>query len=527
MQTVDSDSRVSATVAGKVPELAATEPNAPGGGAPIELPRVVMRGALAVAAVGLLLALLLGLWRARADMRDEIDGAVTLARAMALLAADGAAAGQPREELLAALRRLQDDDALRHLHLQLRDGAGRALLPAGGESAAGGALGGLVALNRLVFAPPPAQVVSWPLRRADGETWQLELRASPDSEQREALATLLESLGLLAGGSALMLAVMFWNVRRSFRPLRPLLDAIAGIERREVAPLHALPPMPIRELAAIADALRHLAGALERAEEERRALARQVATLQEDERSRLALELHDEFGQRLTALRVDAAWLQRRLAGEPELSAVAAGMAEQCARIQQEVRELLTRLRPPGAIDAEGDGDAETVGRLQGLLEGLVTAWSQAGDRSTRYTLDFSSGGLPPDTPLPRSLVLAVYRISQEALTNVARHARARSARLRLRIEPAAGAAGAGPQGMLHWSVEDDGQGLDHPGAWQRGNGLAGVKQRIWAAGGDLEWGVTNAADADAPGLRLQARLPLDVPPEQATVAVDATAGRA
>ena len=501
MQTVDSDSRLVPEAPGKLPEL----PRA-AAAAPIELPRVVMRGALAVAALGLLLALLLGLWRARADMRDEIDGAVALAQAMALLAEHGRAADRPREDLLASLRALQADNALRHLHLQLHDAAGRALLPPIAEPRPAGPLRWLVALNRLLFAPPPPQVVSWPLRRADGETWQLELQASPDSEQREALDALLEALGLLAGGSALMLAVMFWNVRRSFRPLRPLLEAIAGIERREVAPLAALPPMPIRELAAIADALRHLAGALQQAEEERRALARQVATLQEDERSRLALELHDEFGQRLTALRVDAAWLQRRLAAEPELAAVAAGMAEQCARIQQEVRELLTRLRPP---DAGGVGEAETVGRLHALLEGLVAAWSQAGDRGTRYALDFDRSGLADETPLPRALVLAVYRISQEALTNVARHAQATTAHVRLRVEPAGVPAG---RATLHWCVEDDGRGLDHPGAWQRGNGLAGVKQRIWAAGGDLEWGARDAADIERRGLRLHARLPIDLP---------------
>ena len=90
MQTVDSDSRPVPEAPGKLPEL----PRA-AAAAPIELPRVVMRGALAVAALGLLLALLLGLWRARADMRDEIDGAVALAQAMALLAEHGRAADRP------------------------------------------------------------------------------------------------------------------------------------------------------------------------------------------------------------------------------------------------------------------------------------------------------------------------------------------------------------------------------------------------------------------------------------------------
>jgi two-component system sensor histidine kinase UhpB len=466
-----------------------------------------MRGALAVALTGLLLAVLLGLWRAQDDMREETDAAATLARAMALLSAP-LAEQRPRDELLQALRWLQTSENVRHLRLQLRDGEGRALLPEPQTEPPPLALGWLIALNQRIFPPPPEHLVDWPVPRPDGEVWRVQLRASPDSEQREALEELLELLGLLALGSAVMLAVMHLHLRRAFRPLRPLLDAIARIERQELAPLRGLPPMPIRELDAIATALRHLSGALEQAEEARRGLARQVLTLQEDERSRLARELHDEFGQHLTALRVDAAWLQRRLADAPELVAVVAGMAEQCARIQEEVRGLLTRLRPLGLGESPGADGGEPVQRLRELLGALVQAWAQSPGQATRYTLDVECASEPAggegEWLLPRDVLLTVYRISQEALTNVARHADARRARLGVRIEC------DGPRGLLHWTVEDDGRGLD-ASAWQRGNGLAGVKERVWAAGGDLEWRAVDASRTAKPGLRLDARLPFRI----------------
>lgn len=512
MQSRDSGRSPPLDVTGKLPDLM----RAP---APIELPRVVMRGALAVALVGLLLALLLGLWRARDDMREETDAAITLARAMALLA-EPAGAERPREALLEELHALQTAHQLRHLRLQLRDGQGRALLPESRPQPPPAALAWLVALNRRVFPPPPAQAIDWPLLRPDGEVWRLQLRASPDSEQREALEQLLELLGLLALGTGVMLAVMHLHLRRAFRPLRPLLDAIARIERQELAPLRGLPPMPIRELDAIATALRHLSGALEQAEEARRDLARQVLTLQEDERSRLARELHDEFGQHLTALRVDAAWLHRRLAHAPELAAVVAGMAEQCARIQQEVRSLLTRLRPLGLGDSAHAAGDEPVLRLRALLGTLVQAWAQSPGQSTRYSLDFECELADEQLLLPRELVLTVYRISQEALTNVARHAQASRARLAVRVERDGG------RGLLHWRVEDDGLGLD-AGAWQRGNGLAGVKERIWAAGGDLEWHGADALRGARPGLRLEARLPFAFGPLQARDAAPADAALA
>ena len=493
-----------------------------GGGAPIELPRVVMRGALAVAAAGVLLALLLGMWRARADMREETAGALVLAQAMALLSQ----APATRESLLAALQPLSLGSRERHLRLQVRDAAGRPLLPAATEFDTAAPMSWLVALSRRLFPPPAVQTIGWPLRLTDGELLRVELIASPDSEQHEALARLLELLALLLAGSALLLAVLRWNVRRSFRPLRPLLDAIAGLEQQRLAPLRALPAMPIRELDAIAAALRHLAQALEQAETARRLLSRQVLTLQEDERHRIARELHDELGQHLTALRVDAAWLERRLVSTPDLAAVVGGMGDQCGRIQAELRALLTRLRPLGFVEGGGgvpsDADGalacgETVARLRGLLESLVAAWAQSPGQQTRYALEFKLQGTAEAQLLPRELVLAVYRISQEALTNVARHAGARHAVLRLGLQMQDGGTSPGTarsapaQGVIEWSVQDDGCGLG-AGAWQRGNGLAGVRERIWAAGGDLQWeplpGQGTAAGVEQPGLRLHARLP-------------------
>lgn len=477
---------------GIFPELRASS-SAP----PIDLPRVVMRGALAVALGGLVLALLLGLWRARADMADEIDGAIVLARTTALIAQ---ADRQPRALLIEGLSALQAEAGPRHLKLQLSDAAGRSLLPEVAEPPSWWLLDALAVLSNRLFPPPAPQAVGWSLTRPDGEVWRLRLIASPDSEQREALEQLVELLGLFALSALLMLAAMNWNVRRSFRPLRSLLDAIASVERQQLAPLRALPTMPIRELDAIAGALRHLADALEQAEEARRALSRQVLTLQEDERGRIARELHDELAQHLTALRVDAAWLQRRLADAPELAGVVAGMNAQCERVQLDVRALLTRLRPPGR-GGLADGGEETVAGLQALLGTLVQAWAQSPGQQTRYALSFEHAGLDAALELPRDLVLTVYRISQEALTNVARHAQASAARLAVRIERTADG------GLLHWSVQDDGRGLDHPAAWRRGNGLAGVKERIWAAGGDLDWAPADPASRDQPGLHLQARL--------------------
>jgi len=101
-------------------------------------------------------------------------------------------------------------------------------------------------------------------------------------------------------------------------------------------------------------------------------------------------------------------------------------------------------------------------------------------------------------------LCLALYRISQEALTNVARHAHASQATLRLTLRP-------GDDGdSLQWQVSDDGAGLGSlQVALQRGNGLAGIRQRVWALGSDLECEAARVGAAGPAGVCLRARFRL------------------
>ncbi len=230
-------------------------------------------------------------------------------------------------------------------------------------------------------------------------------------------------------------------------------------------------------------------------------------TLQEDERQRLARELHDEFGQQLTGLRVDAAWLAQRLAHEPRQQEVAQAIAERCGAVQQDIRALLTRLHPLAP-----HAGAESAARLAELLAALMGGWSRSATQSCAFELRLvtrhADGHAAPwprsddDVLLPRDLVLAIYRISQEALTNVARHARAARAMLSLVLHRDA-------DGRVHaidWSLRDDGVGLPDPAqALQRGTGLASLKERVWALGAELEFSAA-WPDAEPPGLQLAAR---------------------
>ena len=486
------------------------EPNPLPNPRPIDLPRLLMRRASRVAAGVLLLALVLGLQRMQTDIDDEFDAAHTLAQLIARL---GQIGSLPDAPALAALHTLAAAHPPRHLLLQVQAADGRLLLAPPALPSSPAPLRWLLALHRSLLAPAENRAVAWPLDRPDGGRWWVTLTASHESERREAMANLLGTLALLLACIGGLLLAMRWNLRRALAPLGRLLVAISGIEGHNTRAVQALPTMPIRELEALAVALRHLAGALDQAEDRRRLLSQQLLTLQEDERAHLARELHDEFGQRLTALRVDAAWLARRLAGQPEAASVIAGMAGQCQQIQHDIRSLLTRLLPFGpaqSVAGAGPGQiqGQSLGRLGSLLQALVAGWAPAaaqadadldpaiGPHSTHYQLELQALDAPGQAQpwpsaeaaealrLPQALALTLYRISQEALTNVARHAQARQARLRLVCQ---GRLRPGEAVQIRWSVSDDGTGLPSvAAAQQRGNGISGLRERVWAQGGAL-----------------------------------------
>lgn len=459
-----------------------------------------MRRALAVAVLTLLAALGLGLARTDSDIDGEVRAAMSLAAAMARLSQS---AQLSDAELVAVLRARDDETPLRHLSLAVRDGAGRLLLGRLHEPTASPVIEWLTDLHRRLRPGRAVEPVTWMLPRPGREPWTLTLAAQRDSERREAVAYLGSLLAVLVVGVVVMLAVMAWNVRSAFRPLEGLLAAIGRIQSGDTAAARSIPAMPIGELEQIAAALRSLGDALDAAEAERRLLGHKVQSLQEEERMRLARELHDEFGQRLTAIRVDAAWLTQRLKDLPDVQPVVQGMSEQCAAIQSDVRTLLARLQPlGGTVGSRLDGDADTtVSTLAELLQGLAEGWRRSASGALRVELVLDAD---PGSRLPRDLALALYRISQEALTNVARHAQASEVTLSLRWP-------AGSE-TIEWSVADDGIGLaDSGAALRRGNGLAGIKERIWAFGGDLSLQAVKPG-SERPGLLLAATLRASAP---------------
>ena len=229
------------------------------------------------------------------------------------------------------------------------------------------------------------------------------------------------------------------------------------------------------ELAAICTKLNHLASTLGNAVEDKRRLAERAVSLQDLERKQIAHELHDEFGPYLFSLRAHASALVR-LADVREPSAEAlrthgSAILEQVNALQQFNRRVLERLRPVGLAELG----------LHGALEALLRLWGESRPDVAIETCISRSLGETGETA-----ALTIYRIVQEALTNVFRHAGATS--VKVTVEPAERQQGTtGGHGCAMVRIRDNGRGLkpDH----KLGFGLTGMHERILALGGTLSVG--------------------------------------
>ena len=197
-----------------------------------------------------------------------------------------------------------------------------------------------------------------------------------------------------------------------------------------------------------------------RAEEQVRALNRRLLTAQEDERKVLARELHDDFSQRLARLSIDAARLEYA-AAVPLDGARHAPMREELARLSEDVHTLAYQLHPSTLDDL-------------GLAEALRIECDHF-SRLESVPIRLDLGETPPEPP--RDAALCLFRVAQEGLRNVKRHARASAVDLTCRAEG----------GGTRMTLRDDGAGFDTTQTRRPSLGLAGMRERAALVGGSVE----------------------------------------
>jgi signal transduction histidine kinase len=193
-----------------------------------------------------------------------------------------------------------------------------------------------------------------------------------------------------------------------------------------------------------------------------RRLARQALDAQEEERRRLARELHDELGQYLNAIQLDARALTAE--GDRARNEAAARITGNATHVYGVVSDLVRRLRP-AALDELG---------LAAALEACV---DRARIQHPQLQVSMDLDGL--GEALPESVNLAIYRIVQESLTNCVRHSASPTLAISLARDPA--------QALLQLRISDQGVGFDVRAALAAGGGLAGMRERVQLQGGSFE----------------------------------------
>jgi two-component system, NarL family, sensor histidine kinase UhpB len=416
----------------------------------------LLLGIAAVTLAALLLSVLLPLGSVRPDVDRETDSTLQLTTLLVNVEDRVRAASDPAAALAAAATAVRQSEPLRHVRITLQDSTGQGVAATALDTTQGGWLA-----NELADASGRAQL-SYPLTWSGNRLGALRVTANPRSEVSEIEERVESDVLLLVMVVLAMAGAVYFMVRRGLRPVGQIQLALSQLQAGALAT--RLPHFRVKDLDNISDSFNHCAQALQSAAEQRRTLNLRLIAVEEDERRRLARELHDELGQSLTAIKVDAAYMEREARGVlPGVVTCARGVGEIVDGIMALTRSMLTRLRPH---------ELETVG-LRGTLEDLVTGWqARVADRFT-CALEFEG---PVDSLSP-ALNITLYRLVQECLTNAVRHSRARVITIQVRV--------AGGRVQLHVSEAEVAPGTVPDGSG--GTGLDGMRERVAAQGGELQ----------------------------------------
>ena len=329
-------------------------------------------------------------------------------------------------------------------------------------------------LSERVFEPPASVTRSGSASQSGAFHVQASfdpVAAATLAWQRTSLA-LWQTLAMAAGVLVLGSIAIVWR-------LGPVRGIVSGLDRLACGDLDArVEPGGAQEFCQIARAVNHLAERLRASAAQSHALTRKLIEVEDVERRQLARDLHDEFGQTLTATAALAASMSCAAPQDrPDIDRDAKTIGANIRNMMDCLRGAFARLRPP---------DLEDVG-LAASLRTMLDGW--ATQRGTRLTLDYDLD----EKGMSNAVALDLYQIVQECVTNAMRHGA--PARVRVALRQAGDS--------ISLSVEDDGGGTLVRG--QSGHGVLGISERTSAMGGELQMRETDL------GVRVDVTVPAAV----------------
>ncbi|MDD5035586.1 MAG: histidine kinase [Methylococcaceae bacterium] len=406
---------------------------------------------------------------ARRSVLEEVRSSVN----MALQLVDaGLAHSRGREEpLMAWLAELVHMEKTRHLHIQLQQNPQSLIRLSQAEPR-----------ERSERAPswfawavtPELTVGEKRVERSDGSVIRILIEANPEDEITEAWNEARGFLFLMIALAVSVYLLVHFTLGRAFKSVDHILHAMEDIEHGDYG--KRLPRFALPEFDKISDAFNHMAQTLAKARGENRALTRQSLKLQEEERRYLAQELHDELGQSLSAIKLLAATLRNGAESE-----AANAIMEVCDHLFGVVRSMMRRLRPL-MLDELG---------LIPSLEDLIAHWrNRCPNINIRFIhaegVEESAGGAK----------IHLFRIVQECLTNIAKHADARNVWIELELTK---------ENRIRLNIVDDGCGFDAC-QMSTGFGLPGMRERVASMEGG--WRLETARGR---GVELEIQIPCEL----------------
>ena len=316
--------------------------------------------------------------------------------------------------------------------------------------------GGVLAQYRPVHHKAWIHTAVVPLPENTGGSVRVAVFDDGLDRERTHLTRQVHATTAAVAGLALLAAI--WLARRFTRPMRELVEVTRAVKKGNYqarAPVRAKD-----EIGQLAEAFNDMTDELARKESLRRRLQRHITAAAEEERKRIARELHDQTGQTLTALIVGLSALD---GGQNAKSLCE--LRDLAAHAYEDVHDLARALRP-SVLDELG-----LVAALRELGRGYA--------RRFGVNVDCQAVGIDDDARLPTEIEVALYRIAQEALTNAVRHGQAHAVQILLQRR----------NGNVLTVIEDDGRGFDarrYEGLGSDGGhlGLLGIEERVALLGG-------------------------------------------
>lgn len=454
---------------------------------------------------GIVLALggAFAIWQARASVNQEVESSIHLA--IELSAMNFSKATQSALTETDWLPKFNALKQTRHLSIQLKSPAGQLIR-----------VGNQVSHPHQMDMPPNWFVnlvqgtypqVERPLITADGKQLMLVIQANPLDEITEAWRESIAFFGSLLLLTCLTFMAVNLVFNKSIKTIAEIVDALKTIEAGNYQ--QRLPAFSTQEYDQIAKAINHMTDELNAAQQKNRTLTLHSLSIQEEERQRLSQELHDELGQSLTAIKVMAVTAVRKPEGVKRTTDAIINI---CDHLINVVRNMMRQLHPLVLTELG----------LRATVEDLLNQW---GERNPTLKITFNCTDAVD--VLEHQYTIQIFRVIQECLTNIVRHAQATEAHIDIAIASVSTLTGMReiaigsnvlkdrwvgdsalnakiiPQTLLKLEIIDNGQGCT-AASLIAGFGLLGMRERINSLGGELR---IHAEPRQ--GLRINACIPL------------------